>query len=162
MRAGCPSEKLLSLVQKVKSFTEPPSQQEVVNSDFALKCPEVVQPANKKQLRNKRGQHALDCRKTSGWRGLTSRVVEDLRESIPTDLLYPWTKDDQACMIAGQRVQLVTTDNAAVFVNAGCACNDILKRMCERNLRDGACVYDVLLQAINAVTTEPRFYAHST
>ena len=164
MRVGCPSEKLLALVKEVKSFTESPSRKEAAGSEFVLKCPEVVQPVNKQQLRMKRGQPAFKDDGDPHWgpRYVSDVKLAKLKASIPTELLYPWTKDGQACKIAGERVQLISTANVSLFVNAGCACNDMLQRMFKRNLGGGAPhVYTVLMRAINAVTTEPRFYAHS-
>ena len=155
------------LVETVKSFTNSLPRQEASGRDFALKCADVIETVNKENIHIKRGQLALEVEGgyANFWRYCLSESgsnMELLQASIPTEILYPWTIDGQACMIAGKRVQLISTAKASAFVTAGRVCTDILKRICVYNFQDRSLhVYDALVKAINAVKTGPRFYAHS-
>ena len=148
--AGCPSQKLITLLKEVKSVTDEITQHRKeparIGGGFVLNCATAIKFVNsKKAFGGRRGQHP----------SLNHNFVQ-------VGSLYPWTIDG-ACVIAGTRVQMAAPDDSvsAKFRSATHSYHYFLRNMCDQALgHEGQHVYAVLLRAIDDVTTQPRYYQH--
>ena len=190
MYVDCPSRKLLALLKEVKSVTDALSQPRkepalaqprkapalsqprkapaAGSSGFVLDYENDMQVVNNFQhFGGNRGQQPLYFPDNSD---IYERICDDAYEvtntgrPMPIAMLYPWTKNGKACEIAGQRVQLVNPGKAPdTLCTAGFTCKGLLRVICNKQDFGARAkyVYAALLRAINAVTTETRFYPHT-
>ena len=158
--AGCPSQTLLKMVKEVKAVSDAidePSHA-AVGRHFALDFAKEAQRVhNKTHFGQARGHPALP------YEGDYAGLIEFDEKTIPSGLLYPWSRSGKYCKIAGTKVQLINADKPnAAFTNALTACSKLLKLICEEGLGEGSRgVYATLLKAIDDAKAEPQFYAHS-
>ena len=78
--------------------------------------------------------------------------------AFPVEALYPWTEGGEACRIAGETVQLVSTKRAVLaLTEVAERCDQILITLCKEHLGKGSeCVYEVLRLAITEAQTKAR------